>query len=219
MKTLKLNLHSVVDVITNSSTEIFTFAHKSGIENIENLFKNMIKAFDSNVKYTDIVKHIYIVPEDSDRTLGMVFKFIHENIVYGVNKDGLLQLRPTDNTSEDYMNLVKTLFDTLDQDLITLLEDEDDFMELGYSVRSWARNKGLSEKALLDRINIYSLSKVYPNIFEYILDSIDAYNTVNYDYSMSTTYEIVLNDEKYEKLVSSIMNIMNHSYEMTAQYC
>lgn len=53
MEIIKIKLHSSVDLITNSSTVIFTYQDNS-IEPVRNLFKEIFKTFNVNENVDDI---------------------------------------------------------------------------------------------------------------------------------------------------------------------
>lgn len=53
MKTFKIQIHSIVDLITNSSTVIFTYSQGS-IKAVKELVNEMLKLFNENVTFDDI---------------------------------------------------------------------------------------------------------------------------------------------------------------------
>lgn len=63
MKKLKLNVHSFVDIITNSSTEIYTYATNE--ENAYKLINEILKIAGSEKKAEDLF-NVSIVPKDWD---------------------------------------------------------------------------------------------------------------------------------------------------------
>lgn len=66
----------MIDVITNSSTEIFSMATKTGINQIENLIKSIIKTFDMDIEYSDVIKGIYISPSDLNKQYCMCCMYL-----------------------------------------------------------------------------------------------------------------------------------------------
>lgn len=56
----------MIDVITNSSTEIFSMATSSGIESLEKLVRTIINTFDKTVKYEDVIKCIAVIPDECE---------------------------------------------------------------------------------------------------------------------------------------------------------
>jgi hypothetical protein len=53
MKKIRINLHSYVNLITNSSTEIYTY-QSSSVEPLKELVNEMLKVFDSDKTFDDI---------------------------------------------------------------------------------------------------------------------------------------------------------------------
>jgi uroporphyrinogen-III decarboxylase len=54
MKKLIINLHSFVDLITNSSSEIFIQASHKFIETIKEMVNNLFELAQSNLKFDDV---------------------------------------------------------------------------------------------------------------------------------------------------------------------
>ena len=54
MKETKINLHSIVDVITNSSTEIFINCHSNTVGKITEFFNKMLKMAGATKSFEDL---------------------------------------------------------------------------------------------------------------------------------------------------------------------
>lgn len=67
MKVIKIPVHSIIDVITNSSTEIYTF-YGGCVEPAKDLIKEMFKAFNID-KPVDEVFKIFVLADDVHRYL------------------------------------------------------------------------------------------------------------------------------------------------------
>jgi hypothetical protein len=61
---LLLKIHSIIDVITNSSTEIFTFANNDAVEKAYEMLNEILKISNSDKKAEDLF-NIRIVPDIS----------------------------------------------------------------------------------------------------------------------------------------------------------
>src|SRR5208283_2577873 len=87
MKTLKIKLHSIVDLITNSSTVIFTYS-EGALQSVKNLLNEMIKTFnikDSNEKLLTADELFYFgvfLSDDRDDYIN----YWRENVA-GINED------------------------------------------------------------------------------------------------------------------------------------
>ena len=66
MKEAKLRIHSFIDIITNSSTEIFIRATNNTIKNIQSLVNNLLSIANSNLKCEDIFIMSLSCDEDYD---------------------------------------------------------------------------------------------------------------------------------------------------------
>lgn len=65
MKKLIINTHSFVDVITNSSTEIFVTTHDKSVEMIKSIIDTFLEAAGSDKKADDICK-VYIKKDEDN---------------------------------------------------------------------------------------------------------------------------------------------------------
>ena len=63
MKTLQIPVHSFVDLITNSSSEVFVCADRKTIEVFERAIDEVLRASGSNLKCSDAFE-IYLSRED-----------------------------------------------------------------------------------------------------------------------------------------------------------
>ena len=54
MKSITLNIHSMADIITNSSTEIFVVANESTIQGVKDLIDNFLLLTDSSLTCDDL---------------------------------------------------------------------------------------------------------------------------------------------------------------------
>jgi hypothetical protein len=61
---MKLNIHSIIDVITNSSTEIYTSVDNSSINGAHAMINEILKVAGSEFKSKDLFD-IQIIKEDS----------------------------------------------------------------------------------------------------------------------------------------------------------
>jgi hypothetical protein len=60
---IRFNLHSIIDVITNSSTEIYTFARSDAVEKSYELLNEILKVSGSDKKAEDLF-NVRIEPDD-----------------------------------------------------------------------------------------------------------------------------------------------------------
>lgn len=210
MRVLKLQLHSVIDVITNSSTEIFSFAQDSGIENIKKLFENIIASFDPTVKYEDVIKCIYIVPNDSTKEESIFYKYLKEKSFE--SSPAIFIGQETENGNDLYMNKIKPFLN-----IISSSDSISDIEDLIYDFNR--RNDDVLTKDYFNMIDFQKFIECNDDYKDYITKEIESYNDDNYEYPMCSTYEIILNDDKYSTLVESIFKIMDYSYHQQAVYC
>lgn len=63
MKAIQINIHSIVDIITNSSTEIYIAADNSTITTIQELVDNLLSTAGSDLKSTDLFTFELEVPD------------------------------------------------------------------------------------------------------------------------------------------------------------
>lgn len=54
MKQFKINVHSIVDVITNSSSEIFVSTHDRSIDNLKEMTNTILKTSGSDKTFDDL---------------------------------------------------------------------------------------------------------------------------------------------------------------------
>ena len=54
MKPIVISVHSIIDVITNSSSEIYSIAHWQTHENVEKLINEILKLSGSKLKCKDL---------------------------------------------------------------------------------------------------------------------------------------------------------------------
>jgi len=66
---IKINIHSFVDLITNSSTELFVLDTNKSLEVVKDILQNLIdfhnKMYNTNFKFEDIFEEPYIGNTDS----------------------------------------------------------------------------------------------------------------------------------------------------------
>jgi len=122
MKELRLKIHSVVDVITNSSTVIYTEASESAIETAKSIIDDILKVAGSGKTADDLFTfEVKVLPTDSEEML-----FYNEGEL------------------ED-------LGIKLPQDLVELLEKvdkEEDYKKGRQMVRDWLAENGERFEAL-----------------------------------------------------------------------
>ena len=97
MEGILIKLHSIVDVITNSSTEIYCSATNSTKESIEELIINILGAIDSSLTFEDVIKDIIFVSDVEE---------IPKLLYYYIKK-----LKSTDKALPEYFNERKDLID------------------------------------------------------------------------------------------------------------
>lgn len=84
-KSINISIHSLVDVITNSSTEIYISTHQKSIECLKELIDFILKASCSNKKVDElfefeIINHSLECDELSDCHYDQIEYFIAENL-------------------------------------------------------------------------------------------------------------------------------------------
>lgn len=62
---MKIKIHSIIDVITNSSTEVFIFTHNKSIEILKELIDSLLNIGDSGLKADDLFE-FKITSENQD---------------------------------------------------------------------------------------------------------------------------------------------------------
>jgi len=67
MKSIKLNIHSFIDIITNSSTEIYVAASQHTIDSIHKLVNSILGITNSQLKSEDLFD-ISLDKEDEEET-------------------------------------------------------------------------------------------------------------------------------------------------------
>ena len=84
MKTIKIKLHSSVDLITNSSTVIFTYSEGS-VEKLKELVNEMLKTFSQSLTFDDMFQcdvfldDNYNYCECENETVQEAFKGVEDN--------------------------------------------------------------------------------------------------------------------------------------------
>jgi hypothetical protein len=101
MKEIKLSLHSIIDVITNSSTEIYTFTNSSAIEKSYELLNEILKIADSDKKAEDLFE-IYIIPNDWDNIINYFNKYYEDEFEKCDNLQELKILLDEQDKIEEY---------------------------------------------------------------------------------------------------------------------
>lgn len=92
-KVFVANLHSVIDVITNSSTEIFATATTSSVNNMKKLIDNILHISGSELTHADLFADIILIDAhlaDGDLTKNMKEYVLHLTYeeVYLPSNDG-----------------------------------------------------------------------------------------------------------------------------------
>lgn len=67
MKSIVINIHSFIDVITNSSTEIYCNAKDNALEMIEEVVQKVLTAAGSDKKFSDLFECWYIAWDAMER--------------------------------------------------------------------------------------------------------------------------------------------------------
>lgn len=76
----KFKTHSIIDVITNSSTEIFTFQDRS-LPVLEEMVNEFIKAISprSKAKFSDLFNAIVLPDDDGDRIYDILLEYSNDS--------------------------------------------------------------------------------------------------------------------------------------------
>ncbi|MGL5690789.1 MAG: hypothetical protein ACRDD8_08210 [Bacteroidales bacterium] len=217
-----LKLHSIIDVITNSSTEIFKAATDSGVESINNLLKAQIETFNLDLKPSDIVKCI-LISSDNQEIMASVYLFYKALILKNdeqLTKSVIAILPTVENgnasvsdyyATEEQLLSMNSISD-LDTYIARLFNNQDTdflFYQTDFSgQRSHYFDMG---------VELYSsdteFATLHDNIIKYFVS-----NGEDNDYPHETQYYIVPTSEKYEKLVESICDTLD-IYSHEARYC
>ena len=106
----KINLHSIVDVITNSSTEMFMTCHSNTINNVKNLINIILKNGGSDKTADDLydIKLIKNTYDDNDEE-------IQEEVVdydeYEESQPYELSIKSKDGTDTRITELINSIFE------------------------------------------------------------------------------------------------------------
>jgi hypothetical protein len=107
METFKLKLHSSVDLITNSSTVIFTYSEGS-IPKLKELINEILKMSNENLFFDDVFNaevfcddYIYLDHVESPLNNSSELQELKENILKGVQKkpDWMIEIEEEGNWS------------------------------------------------------------------------------------------------------------------------
>ena len=135
MKELRLKLHSVVDLITNSSTVLYTDSSKS-LEALENVIKEMFKLYDID-KQVEEVFDIYIEIED-------MYSKIHDYIVD--NNDEFDLDYDDENFYGQVDKLAKKYFEDVESNKIDRMNWTSKFIDNDISDNNWIIIKSKDKK-------------------------------------------------------------------------
>lgn len=125
MKALKLNFHSFVDLITNSSTVIYTYSD-SCIGPVKELINEFLKLSESD-KTADDMFYFWVFLEDTDRYLGVEDDDGNFYISENGNLDELLDDILTGKIEKpDWMNEAEKSYDGFDLDTTLYIKAKDE---------------------------------------------------------------------------------------------
>jgi len=77
MKELKIKVHSIVDLITNSSTEIYVYAGDYTLKSVKELIDSLLEIGGSIKKADDLFT--FELSEENDSTRSLIVKAINED--------------------------------------------------------------------------------------------------------------------------------------------
>jgi hypothetical protein len=159
---MKLNIHSIIDVITNSSTEIYTYVTKDGVEKAHEMINEILKVSGSTAKSEDLFD-ISIVPSDWDRITERLYDD-PESYEYCVDVD-VVEKFYTDIQSLDYKGVRKYE----EKHVIPYLMDENKWEEmkieeLATSLQITPKDKSKSDKDIWQLFfNLFDQEAEYAN--------------------------------------------------------
>lgn len=108
MDKLVLNYHSFVDVITNSSTEMFTTPHRNTVENCKKLINNILQIAGSDKTCDDLFNVKITHSNYEDEVVDMTEEDFDEYEGYDERK---LVIEPKDSSVDSkYLGLINDLF-------------------------------------------------------------------------------------------------------------
>jgi len=96
---MELNIHSQIDLITNSSTEIFTTCTESSVRNLKEFIQIVLNEAKCEKTVDELFDIEYSENEDSD-TLDF------DNDVIS------LSIKPKSDTNKDITNLLESIFES-----------------------------------------------------------------------------------------------------------
>lgn len=115
-KIYKINYHSFVDIITNSSTEIYTTATNKTVEKVKQLINCFLESTNSNLSWEDLFSEIMLITKDV-----RYIKYIFEDLIY----DGKIpNLSLDDLNNMDNNEIVKLYLKYKDEFDLDVIDDE-----------------------------------------------------------------------------------------------
>lgn len=113
-KILKINIHSVIDLITNSSTEIFVNCTKNSVKYLTEFIDFILKEAKSGKKATDlftfkITREYYDDEKEEDITEVVDKKGFDKDIDEGTSIDYSLEIIPKKGTPVEFINLIHNM--------------------------------------------------------------------------------------------------------------
>lgn len=87
-KIYKINYHSFVDIITNSSTEIYSTANEDTIARIKELINCFLISSNQEITWEDLFEDIFLLPKKLDY---LVYRWedLFDDGILSVNPEGL----------------------------------------------------------------------------------------------------------------------------------
>jgi hypothetical protein len=130
MKPIKVCIHSVIDIITNSSTEIFVGTHKNTIPLFKEFINQLLKdagsdqtcedIYDVELKYNkyeynDLIEELIEDEECTEEEAKTILKDRAENDCSSYETKLYLHItKKSDNSIEESVNITKKIYDMFD---------------------------------------------------------------------------------------------------------
>ncbi len=151
---IKIPIHSVIDVITNSSTEIFTFVKDNAVELCHEAINEILKVSGSDKKSEDLFD-VYIEPDLdylNDTIIDHLLDCNEDDEVYLKFKD---KLNEYDNMSWDTRDEKYELNEKLSDEIISYLQETGKILDYANGNQTFVRIK--SKDSSISNKDIYRI--------------------------------------------------------------